>query len=122
MKEKIISIVIVAVFAVILGSCDDNKGAEEPGITLAGEGTHIAGLTGRLYYSSYYKMWVAKYAYPGTIDSVDEYLIIDGIDDEVPTNTSISVTFSGDYYQSGLGSAVAGRTIYYITNFKYKQI
>ncbi|MDR1257798.1 MAG: hypothetical protein LBK65_00760 [Tannerellaceae bacterium] len=86
-----------------------------------GEGTHIAELTGRLFYSSYYKMWVAEYAYPGTIDSVDYYLIIDGIDD-LPTDATISVTYSGDYYPSGIESAVAGRTIYYITNFKYKKI
>jgi hypothetical protein len=116
MKGKIISIAIITVFAVILGSCDDKQ------ITLVGESTHITNLTGILSYYQNHKMWGVQYFYPGSIDAVDVYLIIDGINDELPTNTSISVTFSGDYYQSGIGSAVAGRTIYYITNFKYKQI
>jgi hypothetical protein len=139
MRDKRIFRGIIAVLVVIMGSCSDKKTVEEfdykqtvvaeegtatEGSTdesATGEVTHITDLSGILSYYPDYQKWSVRYTIPGTIDSVNLYLIKDGMSD-LSTNTSIDVLFSGDSFPSAFKSPLGGLTIYYITNFKYKQI
>ncbi|MDR1357006.1 MAG: hypothetical protein LBJ58_04980 [Tannerellaceae bacterium] len=142
MRITRISIGVIIVFSTTLGSCNDKKAAEEfggkqttvveevtdgenatdEGVTggdLTGESASITDLQGTLSYYPDYAMWGVRHAIPGTIDSVDLYLIKDGTGD-MPADTSISVIFSGDSFLSDIKAPMAGLTIYYITNFQYK--
>jgi hypothetical protein len=139
MRKKRIKIGIITVLAVILGSCVDKKTEEEfeskqpvvvedsatsKGTTnedVTGESTHVTDLSGTLSYYPDYQMWGVRHTIPGTIDSVDLYLIKDDMKD-LSTDTSLSVVFSGDYFPSKLKPSLGGLTIYIITNFKYNPL
>jgi hypothetical protein len=147
MKEKrlSISIGIITALVVLLGACNDKKtvedfdgkqtvvveetttkesATEDEGTTggeVTGEITRITDLAGILSYYPDYQMWGVQYVIPGTIDSVDLYLIKEDVKD-LSANTSIKVVCSGDAFLSNIESPLGGLTIYYITHFTYKQI
>jgi hypothetical protein len=149
MKKKKLSAGIIALLIIISGACNDWKAEEESDVKqtvvaeenaatendkeentgeeeLVGEGIHIDGLQGQLSYYPDYRMWGVRHVVPGTIDSVDLYLIKDGVgdlpEDASITDVSIEVVFSGDYYPSSIQSPLGALTIYYITNFRYEKI
>jgi hypothetical protein len=88
---------------------------------VTGESTHVTDLSGTLSYYPGYQMWGVRHTIPGTIDSVDLYLIKEDMKD-LSTDTSLAVVFSGDYFLSKLKPSLGGLTIYNIINFKYKQL
>jgi hypothetical protein len=80
----------------------------------------IENVTGRLHYSSELKMWEIQYYYPGSIDSVDIYLIKEGKD---YFEEGKEVTVSGFCYLTEVPlPAIGGMTYYYIiiTNLTYE--
>jgi hypothetical protein len=84
----------------------------------------IENVTGILYYSSEMKMWQIQYVYPGTIDSVDVYLIKETTKD-FHFEEGKKVTASGYCYLAEMPSSspvVVGTTVYYIitTNLAYE--
>jgi hypothetical protein len=79
----------------------------------------IENRTGRLHYSDELKMWEIQYGYPGSIDSVDIYLIKEGKD---YFEEGKEVTVSGFCYRTEVPlPAIGGMTYYYIviTNLTY---
>jgi hypothetical protein len=72
----------------------------------------IENRTGRLHYYDEIKMWGIEYGYPGSIDSVDIYLIKEGKD---YFEEGKEVTVSGFCYRTeGPLPAIGGLTYYYI--------
>jgi hypothetical protein len=72
----------------------------------------IENVTGRLHYYDEIKMWGIEYGYPGSIDSVDIYLIKEGKD---YFEEGKEVTVSGFCYRTeGPLPAIGGLTYYYI--------
>jgi hypothetical protein len=76
---------------------------------------------GFLHYSKDAKMWSIQYGYPGTIDSMDIYLIKE-TDTDFPFEEGKRVMVSGSCYlaEKGLLTVPVGTTVYYIvtTNLK----
>jgi hypothetical protein len=75
----------------------------------------IENVTGILHYSSEMEMWEIQYGYPGTIDSVDVYLIKE-TNEDFHFEEGKKVTVSGSCYFAEVSYPVpVGTTVYYIT-------
>jgi hypothetical protein len=82
--------------------------------------------SGTLYYSNGLEMWAVRYAYPGTIDSVDDYLMPNFKNEKnfpIDIWPGPKVRISGSCYRTNdLFPLPAGYTAYYIdlTDFIYE--
>ena len=90
-------------------SCQDGKPTGEPDKV-------VENVSGTLHYSAEDKTWYIYYYFPGTIDSVDIYLIKKMQDKNFPFEEGKKVRVSGSCYQTTdvSFSVFAGTTVYYI--------